>query len=92
MEPPIPPPSPASVGGSEGGDIEEKSPSRVAAAEAKKKELKQQQQLEARDEKTADAIRLLTKRNQALQTELDEEKAEVKRRQVAFHFSRPPPV
>lgn len=35
---------------------------------------------EPQDEESANAIRLLSKRNQALQQEMEEEKAEVKRR------------
>lgn len=70
-EPPRPPP--AAAGGTEGGDGEGASPGVTNAASAASGP-------PPRDEESATAIRKLTKRNQELQAELEEEKAEVKRR------------
>lgn len=65
-EPPRPPPSPA--GSTEGGGAAAGEGAAGASAGGEK------------DEEAANAIKLLTKRNHALQAELEEEKAEVKRR------------
>ncbi|CAM9868551.1 unnamed protein product, partial [Ectocarpus sp. 8 AP-2014] len=80
-EPPRPPPSPASgveAGGEEGspGTAAAGATGATAAAAAAKEAARPPQ-----DEEAANAIRLLTKRNHELQAEVEEEKAEVKRRE-----------
>lgn len=82
-EPPRPPPSPASgveAGGEEGSPGTVAAGATEAAAAAAKEAARPPQ-----DEEAANAIRLLTKRNHELQAEVEEEKAEVKRR-CAFAF------
>ncbi|CAM9743620.1 unnamed protein product, partial [Ectocarpus fasciculatus] len=77
-EPPRPPPSPASgveAGGGGGGSPGTAAGSTEATASAKEAARPPQ------DEEAANAIRLLTKRNHELQAEVEEEKAEVKRRE-----------
>ncbi|CAM9864630.1 unnamed protein product, partial [Ectocarpus sp. 8 AP-2014] len=79
-EPPRPPPSPASgveAGGEEGSPGTAAAGATEATAAAAAKEAARPPQ----DEEAANAIRLLTKRNHELQAEVEEEKAEVKRRE-----------
>ncbi|CAM9173986.1 unnamed protein product [Scytosiphon promiscuus] len=73
-EPPRPPP--AAKGATEGGDGEEAPPGAEDEAATAAVSAPAPQ-----DEESANAIRKLTKRNQELQAELEEEKAEVKRRE-----------
>lgn len=76
VEPPVPPPAPAGgvAGGGSEGDGGTADASTPAAAGGEERP--------PQDEEAANAIRLLTKRNQELQAEVEEEKAEVKRRCV----------